>query len=367
MYESDKRTVITLDAGGTNFVFGAIRGGEFVIDPITIPSESHSLDLCLGALEKGFRMVMERLPEPAAAISFAFPGPADYPNGIIGGQLPNFPSFRGGVALGPFLEDKLGIPVFINNDGDLYALGEALAGVLPEVNAKLEKAGSPKRYKNLIGYTLGTGFGCGIVANLRLHLGDNSCSGETWCLRNKKYPEIIVEESVSIRAIKRVYGERSGNKDHGLEPKEIFEIAEGTRPGDRAAAIGSFEELGEMAGEAMASASTLIDGLIAVGGGLAGAAKYIIPAIVKEMNSTIGSLNGDVFQRLPLKVYNLDDEAQFAEFAGGELREIKVYGSDRTVMFDAVKRIGIAVSKIGAPKAISLGAYFFALNMLDEK
>ena len=26
MYQTDKRTVITLDAGGTNFVFGAIRG-----------------------------------------------------------------------------------------------------------------------------------------------------------------------------------------------------------------------------------------------------------------------------------------------------------------------------------------------------
>ena len=25
MYQTDKRTVITLDAGGTNFVFGAIR------------------------------------------------------------------------------------------------------------------------------------------------------------------------------------------------------------------------------------------------------------------------------------------------------------------------------------------------------
>ena len=32
--------------------------------------------------------------------------------------MPNFPSFRDGVALGPFLEEKFGIPVFINNDGE---------------------------------------------------------------------------------------------------------------------------------------------------------------------------------------------------------------------------------------------------------
>ena len=71
------------------------------------------------------------------AISFAFPGPADYPNGIIGGYLPNFPSFREGVALGPFLQEKFGVPVFINNDGDLFAYGEALGGTLPEVMQSL--------------------------------------------------------------------------------------------------------------------------------------------------------------------------------------------------------------------------------------
>ena len=60
------------------------------------------------------------------AISFAFPGPADYPNGIIGGWLPNFPSFRDGVALGPFLQEKFGVPVFINNGGDLFAYAFAL-------------------------------------------------------------------------------------------------------------------------------------------------------------------------------------------------------------------------------------------------
>ncbi len=36
------------------------------------------------------------------------------------------------MALGPFLEYKFGIPVFINNDGDLFAYGEALGGALPE-------------------------------------------------------------------------------------------------------------------------------------------------------------------------------------------------------------------------------------------
>ena len=110
-----------------------------MIKPISLPSNSHDLGQCLETLERGFREVINALDEKPVAISFAFPGPADYPNGIIGGYLPNFPSLRDGVALGPFLEDKFGIPVFINNDADLFAYGEALAGALPEINSKLER------------------------------------------------------------------------------------------------------------------------------------------------------------------------------------------------------------------------------------
>ena len=141
MYRNDNRTVITLDAGGTNFVFGAMRANEFIVEPITMPSNADDLDKCLATLVSGFEQVIARLDCKPVAISFAFPGPADYPNGIIGGYLPNFPSFRDGVALGPFLEEKFGIPVYINNDADLYAYGEALAGALPAVNEKLKALG----------------------------------------------------------------------------------------------------------------------------------------------------------------------------------------------------------------------------------
>lgn len=139
MYKFDKRIVITLDAGGTNLVFGAMQSNEFIIDPITKPSNAQDLDLCLATMVAGFQEVMAKLDQKPVAISFAFPGPADYPNGIIGGNLPNFPSFRNGVALGPFLEEKFGIPVYINNDGDLFAYGEAIGGILPESTASSPK------------------------------------------------------------------------------------------------------------------------------------------------------------------------------------------------------------------------------------
>lgn len=366
MYSNDKRIVITLDAGGTNLVFGAMQGGRFIVEPISLPSNAHDLDKCLGTIVSGFEQIISKLDEKPVAISFAFPGPADYPNGIIGGYLPNFPSFRDGVALGPFLEERFGIPVFINNDGDLFAYGEALGGVLPEINARLKEMGSDKQYKNLIGYTFGTGLGIGVVLDNRLNRGDNSCV-ETFCLRHKTMPDIIVEDGASIRAVCRVYGEQSGNPNHGLTPRDICEIADGTRQGDMAAAKEAFASMGRIAGAAIATAVTIIDGLVVLGGGVCAASRWIMPALLDEMRSKLHTLTGDRVNLVQMKVYDLEDNAEFEQFARGEAKTIKVYGSERTVRYDMQKRTGIAISKMGASHAISMGAYTFALSELDKQ
>ncbi|BEG97831.1 ROK family protein [Bacteroides sedimenti] len=363
MYKDDKRVVMTLDAGGTNFVFSAICGGMEIINPIILPSNADNLDKCLQSLVTGFTEVKSQLSHAPIAISFAFPGPANYKEGIIG-DLPNLPSFRGGIALGPFLEDKFGIPVFINNDGNLFAYGEALTGALPLINSKLEISGSKKRYENILGITLGTGFGAGVVIDGKLLLGDNGAGGDVWCFRNPEYPKYIIEESVSIRAVKRVYRELSGDESEKT-PKEIFEIAEGERQGDREAAVKSFSKLGEAAGDAIATALTVIDGLVVIGGGLTGAAKYIIPSVIKVLNGDIEMMDGTVLPRMQMKAFNLDDDSEFALFAKGEGVKIKIPDTNKEIDYDPMKRVGVMISPYGTSHSISMGAYVYALNHLN--
>src|SRR5579864_7550582 len=303
----DKRVVMTLDAGGTTFRFCAIRGNRPVTGRLVEPSHADNLARCLAMLVEGLANIKKQCPEPPVAISLAFPGPADYPNGIIG-DLPNLPAFRGGIALGPMLAEKFGVPTFINNDGDLFAYGEAIAGFLPYVNGLLEKAGSPKRFKNLFGVTLGTGFGGGIARDGELFLGDNSIAGEVWLLRNKLAPTMNAEEGASIRAVRRVYAERAGIPfDQAPEPKVICEIGLGKHPGNRAAAIEAFRRVGEVVGDAMGNALTLIDGLVVVGGGLSGAWPLFLPALITELNGTYTSPNGKPFARVSAKSLNLQE------------------------------------------------------------
>lgn len=366
MYESDERVVLTLDAGGTNFVFSAIRANQQVVTPVSLQAVPDNLDRCFGVLIQGFERVAAQLSEKPVAISFAFPGPADYARGIIG-DLPNFPAFRGGVALGPYLSQRFGLPVWMENDGNLFALGEALSGGLVEVNEALRAAGNSRRYQNLLGITLGTGFGAGVVVKGQLLEGDNGCGGDLWLMRNRKYPDLIAEESVSIRAVKRVYGAYGGKNSEELTPKEIFEIAEGKRSGNREAAIVSFRELGTMAGAGITSALNIVDGIVVIGGGLSGASKYILPGLISEMRSRLSTFGGASFPALQMEVYDWSNPQERQKFLESDDMEIPVPGSDSRVMWRRTKKTAILCSCMGASKAIMCGAYALALSRLDHR
>ncbi len=362
---SDQRVVMTLDAGGTNFVFSAMQGGKEIIESLTFPSNGHDLGLCLSTLIKGFESVKELLNDPPVAISFAFPGPADYKAGIIG-RLPNFPAFSSGATpLGPMLQNHFKLPVFISNDGDLFAYGEAMAGILPYINRQLKQKEAPKEYKNLLGITLGTGYGGGIVFDNKLCEGDNSSSGEIWLMRNFRNTALFAEEGISIRAIRKEYAAASGDKS-ALSPKDIYQIAVGEKAGNQGAALGAYQELAYVMAESIANAITLIDGLIVLGGGISGAYQLIVPRMLELLNGTIQNAAGEKFPRLVSRVFDLENPDSLDEFLTLRMQELKIPFSEKTIQYNPDKRIGIGLSKLGTSKAIALGAYALALSQLED-
>ena len=125
--------------------------------------------------------------------------------------------------------------------------------------------------------------------------------------------------------------------------------------------------MGEVAGDAIAQAITLLDGLVVIGGGIAGAHRQFLPALVAEMNGTYLAPNGERFRRLIPRAFNLEDPMQLEEFLKGETRKLSIPGSARTVQFDGLPRTGVGISRLGTSEATAIGAYAFALRRLDER
>lgn len=356
--------VLTLDAGGTNFVFAAVRNGEVMGETVTLPSLPDDLDGCLDQITGGFQELHNLTGREASAISIGFPGPADYRAGIIG-DCNNLPAFRDGVALGPYLENHFDLPVFVRNDADLFAYGEALAGLLPEMNKALEENGSGMRYRNLLGLTLGTGLGAGIVIDGRMLEGDNFSAAEIWAVRSKLHRDSPVEAEVSIRALRRVYAEIARMPiEEAPDPAVIAAIARHQEKGHSAGAREAYRRFGEALGDAIANALTLIDGLVVIGGGLSASADLFMPAVLLELNAHFQPREGSRSPRTLVRALNLDDETERRSFLAHKTLDITVPRSEKRVTYDPLKRTGIGVSKLGASKAVAIGAYHVAAQLI---
>jgi glucokinase len=83
-------------------------------------------------------------------------------------QINNIPSFNG-FAIKPKVEKRFNLPAFQNNDANCFALGETYYG-------------AGKKYTNLVGITLGTGLGGGIILDRKIHTGLMGGAGELGCV-----------------------------------------------------------------------------------------------------------------------------------------------------------------------------------------
>ena len=78
----------------------------------------------------------------------------------------------------------------------------------------------------------------------------------------------------------------------------------------------------------------------------------------------IHGLDGSEIRRLESRVFNLEQEQEFEEFAKKGSKEIILPESNRKVYYQQEKKIGIGLSTLGTNKAVMLGAYYYAVNKL---
>ena len=140
----------------------------------------------------------------------------------------------------------------------------------------------------------------------------------------------------------------------------------GEKPGDKEAALESWEEMATALADVLSNAISLIDGIIVIGGGLSGAWPVFMPTLIKKMNEPFPGLNGHTLSRMETDAYNLMDPQDMIRFTEKTGKMVKVPFSDQEVWYNPTKRVGVGVTKLGTTSALAIGAYAFAIEKLKN-
>jgi len=247
-----KNQTIGIDLGGTN-----IRGGLVSEDSLSsILSQkinaSGSVDDVLKDL---FSLVDKLINSSIQAIGIGVPGLVETEQGIVY-DVVNIPSWKQ-VPLGQLLGDRYGLPVFINNDANCFALGEFYFG-------------KGKGSDSMVGLTIGTGLGSGIIINKKLYAGRNGGAGEFGMI---DYLDKYVEYYASGQFFKNVYQ---------ADGETVFKNA---TEGDEKA-IGMYEEMGSHLGNAIKTILYALDmELIVLGGSVRHAYRFFSKTLWQSLQS----------------------------------------------------------------------------------
>jgi glucokinase len=206
--------------------------------------------------------------EDIAGIGIGSPGPLDFKTGVV----LNTPNIQ--ILMKYPLRDRMkevsGCPAWLDNDANVYVLGEA-------------RRGAGRGYPIVLGVTLGTGFGWGIVFDGRVYHGATGTAAEyglaVWREEGHSW-----EEEISIRGLMRKFRELGGKAD---SPEEVHQLAE---DGD-SVALAAWSEYGRMLGLALSHGVNLIDPhVVVVGGAMAGAWEHFSQSMMEALHRNIFEL-----------------------------------------------------------------------------
>lgn len=157
---------IGVDLGGTNIVAGVVDENYRIVATAKCktnmprPAESILEDIAVVSREAMKKAGLSM--NQASFIGIGSPGTCNTDTGVV--EYANNLDFVN-VPVGPIMHEKLGLPVYIENDANAAALGEA-------------KAGAAKGADSCICITLGTGVGGGIIIDGKIYSGFNHAGAE---------------------------------------------------------------------------------------------------------------------------------------------------------------------------------------------
>lgn len=260
------RYAVGIDLGGT-FMKGAVVSDEGVIavkDEIATKAENGPHDVLL-RMEAFVRDLAQRAGLTVSqleGVGLGIPGFIDDATGVAV-EVVNM-GWRD-VSVRPVLAEHLAIPVFMDNDANVAALGEAWVG-------------AGRGQTSALCVTLGTGVGGGIVLDGRVLRGANTMAGEIGHIvmepdgaqcncGNRGCLETISSATGVVRLARQAIadGAKTSLEDAGFTAADVFAAA---AQGDEAAARALAHAI-ETLGRGLAVGANLLNPqVIVVGGGM---------------------------------------------------------------------------------------------------
>ena len=272
-----KKYVIGIDVGGTNIKFGLINSlGKIISRNNLITANcSKTKNQLIDSLAEAIKELLQDNglnSKDVLGVGIGLPGLINYEKGVVT-SLTNISGWRS-VPLKSLLQKKLKIPVFIDNDVNLIALGEW-------------KFGAGRGYNNLLCMTLGTGVGSGIILNGDLYRGEGFAAGELGHMPlNEKGPscncrgfgcfECYVGNGVLVAKAAKIF------KNKNIKLEDVYDLANG----GNIRAVQFWGETAAHIGNGLVGVVNLLNPrLIVIGGGVAKSYKLmrkVIEGIVKK-------------------------------------------------------------------------------------
>lgn len=155
---SSSAHTIGVDVGGTKISSASLRDGS-LSEPRVVSTEKSSSDALVDQLAE---QIDAQRSEEVAAVGIGVPSAVEFETGTAKSGV-NVP--LAGVALREILTDRLGLPVFVDNDANVAALAEA---------HDAERLVT----EHLVMLTVGTGVGGGLVLGGRVYRGATGAGAE---------------------------------------------------------------------------------------------------------------------------------------------------------------------------------------------
>jgi glucokinase len=282
-YHTMLQYVIGIDVGGTNIKAGAVDYQGKILASTRVLSEAGSgPEAFLSKLEKIVGDLQSQVKDQTlAAIGFGIPGAIHFTEGIVT-QAPNFTALNG-MPIRKFLNERIDVPCYIENDANAIALGEMWVG-------------AGRSFSHILCLTLGTGVGGGVIidgdllrgvdgmgaelGHVAIEVNGAPCNcGSTGCL----------ETVASATGILRMYREQiakhpesSLNSYTEMTPALVY--AEAVK-GD-AFACSLIQQAGHGLGVGMASFVNIFNPeVVIIGGGVAAAWDVLMPPAIETMKN----------------------------------------------------------------------------------